>query len=663
MEFFHSQRLVILSLLLPLSAPAQSEWLEFNAGAQERTLPLVRYIGCYDIYGRGIMSSIYHGGHTRLGDAIMAGRLAHLDYFMGGGSGNLALGQFNLLGDPAVDIGDRGKFPDCCDLIISPEDLQINRYPTRALGQTGEIELYATVRNAGGAASGPFDVELEVSVHGQIPQTLTATCRGLAAGEEETLTFTWSTSWNPPGTFELSAEADPEEECPDSWRPNNSAEARLEVLDLYPNDEGWPVRTAGSITHPPILVDLDGDGELEMVAVCGMLLAAYEPTGGPAIWEVAVPTIYEAVPVAGNVCGDNRPEIVVETRDELVVLNGEGEEVGSWEHSNRNELRTPVLADLEAEEGGGTAYEIALVIDENLHLLDFDGQGDLFEAACLELFDPLPAGCNYSQRSWLVAGDVQGDALPELVVWVYWWNASDPGPIFHKNGIFVYDHDTGEVIGERIDENGEGWHGIPALGRLAGETRLALPRGRATADHAPAWVLDPNDLSTPATCQHNPSRDSYFLKSCMMADWTVTPGLDRIIAPAENQCFVWDDEGREEWFGEYENLTGPRPPFGALGDIDSDSSSTELIAASRVGVVYAFDPDGNELLALGFPYTLPSEVYGGFVIADIDNDSKVEVVFGTMDNYLHVWELGSCDEGYAAWPQCQHDAQRTGVLE
>jgi hypothetical protein len=149
----------------------------------------------------------------------------------------------------------------------------------------------------------------------------------------------------------------------------------------------------------------------------------------------------------------------------------------------------------------------------------------------------------------------------------------------------------------------------------------------------------------------------------MMADWTVTPGLDRIIAPAENQCFVWDDEGTSDWFGLFENETGSRPPLGALGNLDGDARDTELIVASREGVVYGFAPNGDPLDALGFPYTLPSEVYGGFVIADIDNDSIVEVVFGTMDNYLHVWELGSCDEGYAPWPQCQHDAQRTGVLE
>jgi len=94
-----------------------------------------------------------------------------------------------------------------------------------------------------------------------------------------------------------------------------------------------------------------------------------------------------------------------------------------------------------------------------------------------------------------------------------------------------------------------------------------------------------------------------------------------------------------------------------------DNGYSDLLVGTRSGVVMAYDRNGNPLEDLGFPYTLPSEVCGGYCIADIDLDGRVEVVFGTMDNYLHVWELGECDEGYAPWPQVQHDAARTGVLE
>jgi hypothetical protein len=153
-----------------------------------------------------------------------------------------------------------------------------------------------------------------------------------------------------------------------------------------------------------------------------------------------------------------------------------------------------------------------------------------------------------------------------------------------------------------------------------------------------------------------------------MTDWSnVDAGLDHVIAPAENQCLVWDDEGDldGDWDDEYEVTSTPKyPPFPALANlvVDSGYEYPELIIGTRTGWVNALDRDNHEISTLGFPYYLPSEIYGGFVVADIDEDEKLEVVFGTMDNYLHVWELDDCDEGYAPWPQCQRDASRTGTL-
>ena len=79
--------------------------------------------------------------------------------------------------------------------------------------------------------------------------------------------------------------------------------------------------------------------------------------------------------------------------------------------------------------------------------------------------------------------------------------------------------------------------------------------------------------------------------------------------------------------------------------------------------INAYDASRDEVDVLRFPYQLPAEVVGGYVAADIDLDGKLELVFGTMDNYLHVWELGDCPVGYAQWPQTQHDAMRTGALQ
>jgi hypothetical protein len=153
-----------------------------------------------------------------------------------------------------------------------------------------------------------------------------------------------------------------------------------------------------------------------------------------------------------------------------------------------------------------------------------------------------------------------------------------------------------------------------------------------------------------------------------MADWDpLVAGADRVIANTENQCFAWDEDGDRSggfpyW---YSTLSGTEaPPFPALGELDNQDihQHADVLAATAEGIVFGFSSGGQGLDDLGFPYTLPSSIQGGFVVADIDLDGKVEVVFGSMDNYLHVWELGSCTSGYAPWPQCQHDAARTGVL-
>jgi hypothetical protein len=86
---------------------------------------------------------------------------------------------------------------------------------------------------------------------------------------------------------------------------------------------------------------------------------------------------------------------------------------------------------------------------------------------------------------------------------------------------------------------------------------------------------------------------------------------------------------------------------------------------STAGIVYAFNSLGDLITTLGFPISLPGGVdaLGGFAIGDIDRDSKVEIIFGTSDGYLHCWELGACSTGYAPWTQFKHDNRRSGVLE
>ncbi|HPJ29541.1 MAG TPA: C25 family cysteine peptidase, partial [Candidatus Sabulitectum sp.] len=636
------------------------------------------YITCYRHYGEGILAAIYEKGITRLGDAVMSSRLQKLDFFYNSGDPIEGLAQFNLLGDPALDIGDRMKFRDHCDLIICPGDIAINAYPTMAVNSSGTVVLSANVRNAGWLSSGPFTVTMEVSEGSGMPDIITSRCDGLAPGEEARIEFEWNNTWfNPPGALNLSVSAsDPGGQTPDSWMPNNSAEIELEIVDFYPNNTGWPISVGESVVVPPVLCDFDGNpaNGLEIVLATRDHLRVYadESPESP-VWESdeypffieggAGGNLRETIPAAGNILGDDSPEIVIDCRDELLVFNNSSTDpVLSLSHTEGwfFGFHSVSLGDFADEADFGDRDEIVLIRDDELIILDAIGSS-LVPLRTRQLPE-VPGGAE-NISSWSALQDINHDGTPEIIVRAK-WNTIIDGP--SSTRYFTYDYDADSFISQR-EWSQAPWATIPAVGELPSGFQIAIPTDESTSSSSPAWLVDPDNLLIEEDCESNPTLDSDHVPFCVMADWDpLVAGADRVIANTENQCYAWNSNGRPAsgYPRVYSSQGTAHPPFPALGELDDQDSyeHADVLIATAEGIVLGLSSVGDELQDLGFPYTLPSSIQGGFAVADIDRDGKVEVVFGTMDNYLHVWELGSCTSGYAPWPQCQHDAARTGVL-
>ncbi len=618
---------------------------------------------------------VFHRGVTRTGDAVASARMDMSSSLWGSSGWGDDLAGGNLLGDHAVDMGDRVKFRNRCDLIVSPEDIEISRYPTVPIESSLQVTmLHSIVRNAGAEESGSFSATMEVEC-GQYDTTLTRTCNGLEPGEEATLSFGWRAgSVSFPATLTLHVTADPQGRCPDSWTANNDATAEIEIIDGYPNEDGWPIRVPGSVASPPALGDVDGDGELEIVVQVGQhWLVCAEPEGeirwvaGP--YELSVGCIGwtedYCVPVLGSVCGDEIPEVVIFTPDELLILDGsDGDLLYSRAHGCGASLpwgghpRTAVLTDLFSEQGQMYRRdEIAYVLRDTLYVLRV--QGDSLAALDREYVPGAVTQGSINLQSWVCARDLNGQYPAELIITC---SRHEILGANKESRLHLYSYSTGSIYASRTF-TGEFYRAIPAVGSLAGSSlRIALPRGMAASNFYPAYILDADSLqNTPINCASSDTTSDWVL-SCMIVDWdALQAGTDRVTTPSANRAFSWEPDGDKHSFSLIE-VSSERPPFAALGNLDAEGYS-DIIFASRSGLVRALNSGGEGLTSLGFPYTLPSDIYGGFAIADIDNDEKVEVVFGTVDNYLHVWELGECDEGYSPWLQCQHDAARTGVLE
>ena len=368
-----------------------------------------------------------------------------------------------------------------------------------------------------------------------------------------------------------------------------------------------------------------------------------------------------SIPAAGDVTGDGDMEIVVDTKDKLYVLDGyDGTTICTYSHSDLgNEWKAHPHAVTLADVFTGSfpaKDEIAFLVGDVLYILGVTSS----TIQVLDSFDVYPN--ENSDFSWVTAADLDGSGGTDLVVTVCKFDGMGSDD-WTRVGLYS-SSDEGEFYATK-DWSGEGtfYRGIPAIGTLP-TVGLSIALSRRVSifeTFDPAIIIDPDHMTSEDCIA--PATASSQVLCCMMADWIGASGLDRIVAVAENQCFAWIDNGVLDWSEGYgfQHASEVRPPFPALGNVDN-SGNSDLISATREGSVFCIDEYGEVVSDLGFPYVLPSEVYGGFVIADIDRDGYVEVVFGTMDNYLHVWHLDECSTGYAPWPQCQHDAARTGVL-
>ncbi|MEN8207810.1 MAG: C25 family cysteine peptidase, partial [Candidatus Fermentibacteria bacterium] len=178
----------------------------------------------YGHYGKGILEATYIRGFGRLGDAIASARTEYEDYFVDiTGSYRREMGQFNLLGDPALDISDRVKYPNDCDLVIHESDITVSEYPLETPTGT-DLAMTFTVRNSGALESDEFDVRITFS-YDEYSSIDYVSCDELAVGAEAVYEYTWDCdNWlDPPMEITVKVEADYLEECDDSWSGHNTA--------------------------------------------------------------------------------------------------------------------------------------------------------------------------------------------------------------------------------------------------------------------------------------------------------------------------------------------------------------------------------------------------------------------------------------------------------
>jgi len=198
---------------------------------------------------------------------------------------------------------------------------------------------------------------------------------------------------------------------------------------------GWPVYgSGGQERHTPAIVDVDNDGDLEIFVASGWItggvhMFAYHHDGSlldgfPFVFDGSVDTF----PVIGDVDGDGNLEVVFANGTGVFVYSTSGV-IERWIPTASVSFYggAPTLADMD----GDGVPEIIRQSNEALSVVR--GDGSSYPGW------PVTFPGDWQGESAPVVGDVNGDQLPEIIITTHDAGTLDIGEVrvYDRNGILL----------------------------------------------------------------------------------------------------------------------------------------------------------------------------------------------------------------------------------
>lgn len=324
-----------------------------------------------------------------------------------------------------------------------------------------------------------------------------------------------------------------------------------------------------------------------------------------------------ATPAVGDVTGDGRKEIVVnDTAGRTFVWRWNGTELRDGD----NDPATDGVFVRRTENWGYSSPA----------LYDLDGDG-----ACEIIF-----GTRYSNGNGLLAYKYDGTPAPGFPI------ETGTEAIICSPALADLDGDgQKEIIFSTVGNtlhvvraNGDDYPGFP----------IQFP-GPAIFDPGPSPAVgnfdDDPDLEIVWPVNGPSTYMDIFLVDTGLSDdtsGTIMPGWPvRLPANTEGSPVVGDINGD------------------GIADIVQPIGNSNMETPDRV---YAFNADGT--IINGFPINLNGHCRATPVICDLNGDGRVNIVYGSWDNLLHVWDMPfPYDVHTVTWPTFHGNYQRTGVAQ
>ncbi len=446
-------------------------------------------------------------------------------------------------------------------------------------------------------------------------------------------------------------------------------------------ESGWPFATDAEIVSSPLVADLEGDGQNELIFTSGdgkvcVLDKNGQPKNG---WPVASGSFMAGHydPAVGDVDGNGKLEVVVKTitasvsLDQINIYKHDGTVLAGWPKSisqlsigalfGSGRYTSPILADLDND---GASEIIVNSVGGWTYV--FEGNGSDFSGWPKKVVDD-----NFTLiYSNPAVGDINGDGFAEIII-----KAINETSYNSKGILYAFDRNGNLLSGWPKDIH-NGSTTSPILGDINNDGKKEvicssfIKGSSAYLNEYVIYVFDylGNYLPGWPTSYAAPGDSPNAITGGLsVADLNKDGGLEILSATnstweelhvfKNNGQLLWKASPMVNWI--YNMYSAP-----VVADINGDNELEIMIAKYQgmpeyTGRIFVYDRNGTEKSALN--KIIPDQLWISPTVEDLDNDGKSEIVAGSMLGKIYVWDTnGVNSRSLMPWPVFQGNIQRTG---
>jgi len=564
-------------------------------------------------------------------------------------------GDYCLLGDPALDLGDYTALPDYPDLVVRPQGIDISLLSPYPYPSTNDvIPIEAKIWNIGGETAYNIVVKFEAKSEDGVFYSNTIRIEEIQPRNSAVVIVYWDTGLTHPdeigdiGNVKFRVEVDPDDEITESWEYNNASVATKPVV-LYP--PGWSKKLASPLgvnENVPALANLDGTGSVEIVCAGLDSVYVFDPHGNVVSpWPKYFKDVYGIV--LGDINNDDNIDIIAVSRDSIKVYDYQGNILDGWpiqiEVDDYRFTGLPALGRIES--GVSDVFNVVVIAkitsEENLmpiKIFVYNHQG-----SCIHEFNSTSQGTRKLESYGVSIADIVSGGNGEIVM--SYSLAEDQiykTEVFNCDGwVTTLNYGSGRMLSALVDIDGDEYADI-----ITGCSDEKM-RAYNAVTQTQLW---PDPPLTGGAIKSSPAVGNIRFPDDHVEIAFGNNAL-KIYAIKDIDGYWW-----LPWPYETEGMVQSSPALARLeGKLDT---YVDIIIGVNDLKLYALDWDETPIS----PHPLPLfGIPNSAVIGDIDGDGKSETIFTSNDGYLHVWEnVNSSVALYELeWPQFHHDYQRTGL--